>query len=298
MAVKDPSISSAPEGFSRRTIIKTAAWSVPVIAVTVGTPLAAASAGTAALSFDVVPLVDIEAPYGAQALRVANTGTTDFSGPIAFSTPSWTTVAPFTLAGAVQGVDGPNTTWTIPAAAVPAGQSILVDLSWSGPFPASAEVQPITATISPASGSITPVGTPTVASAYALLWYAVTPGGAGNVRGTPSIVLGNTTETSYATATLRMPVWGFPMQSVTPITIAGTTYGVRAAENGQFIGRYADMPVDLSAREGRQVLPFTWTLLGTNPIPQQSRNVISVITGTGETLSVIGSPTVYSSYRP
>lgn len=43
------------KGFSRRTVVKGAAWSVPVIAAAVATPLAAASATPAAFDVEVTP---------------------------------------------------------------------------------------------------------------------------------------------------------------------------------------------------------------------------------------------------
>lgn len=284
------------KGFSRRTVIKTAAWSVPVVAVAVSTPLAAASVGAAALTFEVVPLVDTDAPFGARALTVTNTGTADFTGPIVLSTPAWATIAPFTADGAVQGTAGSNITWMLPAAEVPAGQSLQVDLTWTGPYPTIApEVQPLTATIDPALGSITPTGETDVTSPYQLLWFGAYPGGEGSPAGS-FLYLSNTTETPFSgTVTLRYAPWTFPLQSVPPIVIGGTSYGQRVAENGRFVARYLDMPVSVAARAGQQILSFTWAAV--NGTAQQQRAIASVVTGGGATLPVLGGP-IYAAYRP
>ncbi|KJQ54304.1 hypothetical protein [Microbacterium sp. SA39] len=301
--MKDLDVKDGPDGAKgvpRRTVIKTAAWSIPVVAVAVSTPLAAASVGAAALTFAVAPLVDIDAPYGAQALTVTNTGTEAFTGAIVFSTPAWATIAPFTSAVMVQGTDGSNITWTLPAGFLPAGQSLQIDLEWTtGAWPLTAEVQPLSASIDSTLGTITPVGGPTVASPYQLLWFGVTPGGAGNVNGTPSLFIANTTETPFngAVTTRYTPTWTFPLVSATPIVINGTSYGTRVAENGVFVARYNNMPVSVAARGGEQALPFTWVLPGGPAIAQQQRNLGVTTTGTGETLPLLGSPTIYSAYR-
>ncbi|KJQ54305.1 hypothetical protein RS85_01907 [Microbacterium sp. SA39] len=200
----------------------------------------------------------------------------------------------------MQGTDGTNITWTLPAVFLPAGQSLQIDLEWTGPYPSPApEVQPLSASIDSTLGTITPVGAATVASPYQLLWMAVTPGGAGSVAGTPSLVVRNTTEAPFnGTVTTRYaPPWTFPQPSATPIVINGTSYGARVAENGVFVVRYTDMPVTVTARGGEQILPFTWTVAGTAPTPQQQRNLGVTTTGTGETLPILGSPTLYSAYR-
>ncbi|WP_350353253.1 hypothetical protein ABS642_10270 [Microbacterium sp. A8/3-1] len=288
------------KGFSRRTVIKTAAWSVPVVAVAVSTPLAAASVGAASLTFAVAPIVAVEAPYGAQALTVTNAGSEPFTGAIVFSTPAWATIAPFTSAVMVQGTDGSNITWTLPAGFLPAGQSLQIDLEWTtGAWPLTAEVQPLSASIDSILGTITPAGGATVASPYQLLWFGVTPGGLGNTAGTPSLFIANTTEAPFngVVTTRYTPSWTFPLVSATPIVINGTSYGSRQAENGVFVSRYTNMPVSVAARGGEQTLPFSWVLPGGPTIAQQQRNLGATTTGAGETLPVLGSPTIYSAYR-
>lgn len=71
--MSDP-IENARPGVNRRTILKASAWAIPVVAVAVGTPLAAASTG----DFDVVitPLPDgtetgATSPDGLQAFTLA-----------------------------------------------------------------------------------------------------------------------------------------------------------------------------------------------------------------------------------
>jgi hypothetical protein len=300
---------SAPEndlnpakGFSRRSLVKTAAWSVPVIAVAVATPLAAASTSLASLTYEVTPLVDIDAPYGAVSVRISNTGTIDFAGPLTLTTPSWASIAPFSITGAIASSAGGNDVWTIPAGAVPAGQSLVLDLSWAGPYPLTAEQQPLTVSVDPLIGTATPSGPAAIASPYQLLWFAATPGGEGNVAGTPSFFIANTTETPLdATGEIRIGVWTFPRQSVMPISSGGTTYpGQRVAENGTFTGRYQAVDLDVPARTGRQIFTVNWSILaGTQPVPQQNRQLQSIVSTTqAATFTPLGSVTLYSSYRP
>lgn len=292
---------STPTGLTRRTLVKGAAWSVPVVAAAVATPLAAASAALAALTYEVAPIADHEAPFGASSLRVSNTGASDYTGPITLTTPAWTNVAPFEVNGAVRTTSDGSDIWTVPAASIPAGQSMDIPLTWAGPYPLATEQQPLTVSVDPLAASASPSGSAIIASPYQLLWFAVTPGGQGDPAGTPSFFIGNTTDTALdTTGEVRIGVWAFPQPSVRPIISGGTTYsGVRLAENGMFVGRYADVDLSASARAGRQVFSFAWgTPGGTQPVPQQSRQVLSITAVSGETFALLGSGTVYSSYRP
>jgi hypothetical protein len=71
--------SPARRGIARRTLIKSTAWSVPVIAAAVATPLAAASTGTATLEFG--------GPYALSGCAVSQgvtvTATSDGTTPVA-----------------------------------------------------------------------------------------------------------------------------------------------------------------------------------------------------------------------
>ncbi|WP_309129774.1 hypothetical protein [Microbacterium sp.] len=288
---------AAAKGVSRRTIVKGAAWSVPAVAVAIATPLAAASTATAALTYEVTPIADVYAPYGAVSVRLTNTGTAEYSGPITLSTPAWATVAPFSVPGATPTTADGTTVWTIPAASIAAGQSIVLDLTWDGPFPEAAEQRPLTVAVD-SSASITPAGPVTVASPYQLLWYAVTPGGQGNPAGSPGFFIGNTTETPYSdTGAIRTGVWGFPLPSVRLFTSNGVTYnGERAAESGQFIARYFDIPLSVPARTGRQVFEYLPSTSG--PALQHSRPLISILTDPATEFDTLGDLALYSPYRP
>lgn len=73
----------------------------------------------------------------------------------------------------------------------------------------------------------------------------------------------------------------------------------RVAENGSFILRYDNIPTSVDPRDGKLLLAYNWTPPGgTATVAQQQRNFVSVTPSTGETLSVLGSPTIYSVYRP
>lgn len=287
-------------GISRRTIVKGAAWSLPVVAVAVSTPLAAASVGLAALTFDVTPIVTEEAPFGATSVRVSNTSTVGYSGPLTFTTPPWVTTAAFSIAGATESTVGGVVTWTIPSVTVPAGETLILDLTWDGPYPLTAETQPLVATVDPLAGAITPTGVPTVTSPYQLLWWAATPGGQGNTSGTPSFFIGNTTETALAdTGDIRTDTWSFPLPVVRTIETNGVTHtGVRIAENGGFRGYYADVTLAAPARTGRQVFTFTnQTAPVAGTFAQQGRQLRSITTDPATTFALLGSGTLYGPYR-
>jgi hypothetical protein len=285
---------------SRRTVIRTTAWSLPVVAVAAATPLAAASVRGAALTFAVDQLVDVEAPYGTQALTVTNMGTVDFTGQIVFSTPAWSWIAPFTSPAMVQRWDGTKVTWTLPAGFIPAGQSVRINLEWTRPFPRNGETRPLTAAIDPTLGSITPVGSPAVASPYRLLWFGVTPGGAGSLAGTPSLFIANTTEVPLnTTSLLATEAWTFPRAAAQPLVVEGTTYpGQEITVDGQYRAIY-NIPTNVPARTGRLLMSYAWLpVQGSEPIAQQQKNLLSVMPATGVTLTALGSPIIYSAYRP
>lgn len=288
-------------GISRRTLVKGAVWSLPIVAVAVSTPFAAASTALAELTYDVAPLVTEEAPFGAVSIRVMNTSDVDYAGPLTLTTPVWATTAAFAIPGAVVTSDGADTVWTIPAVTVPAGESLVLHLTWDGPYPLTAETQPLTVTVATLVGSITPTGTPIVTSPYQLLWYAATPGGQGNTAGTPSFFIGNTTETPYAnTGVIRTDTWGFPLPTSRRIITNGVTHnGVRVAENGSFVARYDGVALNSPARSGRQLFTYTdQTVPGTIKTTQQARQLRSITTDPATVFAVLGPATLYGPYRP
>ncbi|WP_136044435.1 hypothetical protein [Microbacterium sp. K41] len=126
------------KGISRRTVVKGAAWSVPVIAAAVATPLAAASLTDS----DLVPALSgpITLSLGVGPLAVAsiatvNTLTITNDGPAASPagatttiqyTPSLLTLNIGPVAGVtVAGTDG-NYTLTLPS--IPAGGNVVINL--------------------------------------------------------------------------------------------------------------------------------------------------------------------------
>lgn len=296
---------SAPErgdhggaGISRRTIVKSAGWSVPVMAVAVATPLAAASTGPAVLTYQVTPLVEVAAPYGSVSITVSNTSTMPYSGPITLTTPAWATVAPFLLAGTTSASAGENRVWTIPAATIPANESIVLNLTWDGAYPLTAEEQPLAVSVDAAAASISASGSTTVASPYESAWCAVTPGGEGNPAGTASFFIGNTTELPYiAGGTLRTEIWTSPLPPVPSMVADGTTYtGERVLERGEPIARYAGISLNVAARSGK--LLFTFVPPAALPDTQESRRLLSFTADDSLTLDTLGDLTLYSPYAP
>jgi hypothetical protein len=294
--------STLSPGISRRTVVKATAWSVPIIAAAVSAPALAASGGTTArLTYSVTPLVDVYAPYGTQSILVTNTTGVDFSGELVFSTPEWSSTAPFELAGATM-TGGTASVWTIPNASIPANDSASFALTWPAGYPVTAEQQPLTVTADPTLAIVSPSGDETIFSPYQLLWYAVTPGGQGNPSGTPGFFIGNTTGTDFASANtdIRMGVWSFPIAIGYRINVDGTSYnGARIAENGTFVFLYNDVPTAVPADGGRLDIPFEWTALGGSiPVAQQQRQLFSIIPDPAVPMATLGSLTIYSISRP
>lgn len=126
------------KGISRRTVVKGAAWSVPVIAAAVATPLAAASLTDS----DLVPAFSgpislglAAGPINVATVSTVNTLTISNNGPAASPagatatiqyTPSLLTLNIAAVAGVtVAGTDG-NYTLTLPS--IPAGGNIVINL--------------------------------------------------------------------------------------------------------------------------------------------------------------------------
>lgn len=282
-------------GTDRRTVLRAAAWSAPVIAMAVATPLAAASTEQPALTFEVSPLVDVDAPYGSRTLRLSNPSTTDFTGPLTFRMPAMSEATPFLLAGAVHSRDGAEDIWTIPSITIPAGETVMLDVTWPGPFPLASEAQPLIVTTDPTRGTITPSGNTDVTSPYQYLWVAVTPGGEGSPAGTASIFIGNTTETPYNTpVSPRLPIWNLPQLIALPLSVNGTSYaGRRTLENNAIVASYPSIPVSVEARSGKELFTLLWgPSSDPNAAAQQHKALISM----GD-LPVLGSPLIHSRYR-
>lgn len=122
---------------SRRTVVKSAAWSIPVIAVAAATPLAAASLANADLASTLGTPEDIvfDTGFGAvmtfttpTQLTIANTGTTDsLAGATAnLVYDGWLFImAPTGTGVGVSGTSG-NLVLTLPVIA--AGSSLTIDL--------------------------------------------------------------------------------------------------------------------------------------------------------------------------
>jgi hypothetical protein len=271
---------------------------VPVVAVAVGVPAAAASVGSAAeLTYSVAPLIDVYAPYGAQSILVSNGSDTDYSGPLTFETSAWTSTAPFVIPDATMTAVGSTNVWTVANASIPANQTVVFPLTWDGPYPAAAEQQTLTVTADPNLATVTPVGEAAVASPYQLLWYAVTPGGEGMPDGTPSFFIGNTTETAFGpTSTVRMQLWGFPLSSFPPIIVDGVPYPGRRIVDGGIIARYDDVLTTVASRGGKLDFDIQWgTAL---PSVQQARQLNSITPAVGGPLTLLGTGTLYSPYNP
>lgn len=279
-------------GTDRRTVLRAAAWSAPVIAMAVATPLAAASTEQPALTFEVSPLVDVDAPYGTRTLRLSNPSATDFTGPLTFRMPAMSEATPFLLASGVHSRDGAEDIWTIPSITIPAGETVMLDVTWPGPFPLASEAQPLTVTTDPARGTITPAGNTDVTSPYQYLWAAVTPGGEGSPAGTTSIFIGNTTETTYvAVVPPRLPLWTVPLAAAVPLSVNGTRYtGLKTLENNVLFASYPGVPVTVDARSGKQLFTLLWGSGGASS--QQHRALISM----GD-LPFLGDTMIHSRYR-
>jgi hypothetical protein len=281
-------------GVDRRTILKAAAWSAPVVALTVAAPLAAASTELPALTFEITSLVDVDAPYGTQSLRIINPAPVAFNGPLTFRMPVMSVAAPFELPGAVRTRDGDEDIWTIPSITVPAGETTMLNLTWPGPFPLAAEEQRLTVKTDPTRGVITPTGATLVTSPYQYLWVAITPGGNGTPGGTQSFFIGNTTETGFNTpVSPRLPVWTWPQQVAVPLSVDGKRYpGNRALEDNTYVAAYPSIPVNAEARTGKEVFTLLWGASDINAAAQQHRALLSVAG-----LPILGDPLIHSRYR-
>ncbi|KJQ55071.1 hypothetical protein [Microbacterium sp. SA39] len=125
------------KGFSRRTVVKGAAWSVPVIAAAVATPLAAASlAGDLTAAFSGPLALNLSlGPITLATVNAVNTLTITNAGPAASPVgatanvqylPSLLTLNIAAVGGVtVAGSDG-NFTLTLPSIA--AGDSLVINL--------------------------------------------------------------------------------------------------------------------------------------------------------------------------
>lgn len=141
-------------GYSRRTIVQGAAWSVPVIAAAIATPLAAASAGIPTLAF-------VNGPYTASACGtlgdVVLQATSDGTTPV---TPG--TLVTVTLPAGLTWSDGSSAPRVLPANG--SGQVILTGLTAS----ALGGAPTISASF-PGADASAPV-TVTAASSLAVAW--------------------------------------------------------------------------------------------------------------------------------
>ncbi|WP_262001624.1 hypothetical protein [Microbacterium sp. Mcb102] len=118
-------------GITRRSVVRAAAWSAPVIAAAIATPLAAAS-GAAALTVQPSPATVTGADFAWPGATVTNTGTTPL-------TVTWSVdVAPV-----LESLSGPLTgTVTIPP-----GSSELVAAGITGYYVAAAWATTLTLTL-------------------------------------------------------------------------------------------------------------------------------------------------------
>ncbi|WP_029262831.1 MULTISPECIES: hypothetical protein [unclassified Microbacterium] len=287
-------LTNRRRGIDRRTVLRAAAWSAPVVAMAVATPLAAASTELPVLTFEVSPFVDADAPYGTRSVRISNSGPADFTGPLTFRMPGMNVAAPFLLAGAVHSRSADEDAWTVPSISVPAGETVALDLTWPGPFPLTPETQSLTVVTDPARGTITSTGSTEVTSPYQHLWAAVTPGGDGSPGGTTSIFIGNTTETPYdGQVSSRLPLWTLPVVAAVPLSVNGTRYpGVKTLENNQLLAAYPDIPVTVEARTGKQLFTLLWGPGGAGADGQQHRALIAL-----GGLPFLGDVVIHSRYR-
>lgn len=296
MTIDLDSAGNRTPGLSRRTMVKAAAWTVPVVAVAVAAPLATASVGTSTLTYSVPAFAAEDAPYGSTAVLVTNGSAQAYSGPLTFRTPAWGSASLF-IDGVTAAAEGSSFVWTIPNASIPANGTVAFPVTWARPYPTTAEQQTLTVTADPTRATTVAGGDVTLHSAYQLLWAAVTPGGQGNPSGTSSFFIGNTTETDLTSAATvaRTGTWSFPLPVVVPVMVNGVRFnGARAAENGTFVGRYENVPTPVAA--GGDKLHFSYIWSGTNTT-QQARQLISIIPDSGVVLPILGSGTIYSYYR-
>lgn len=112
---------------SHRAVAGAALWSLPVLTAAIAAPGAAASTGVSALTFAAAPLLDVYAPFGTPAVTIRNTTAATYRGPLVLSTPSWSTVVPFTISGAAFATETRSgvltDTWTLADATVAARTS-------------------------------------------------------------------------------------------------------------------------------------------------------------------------------
>lgn len=93
-------IETTKNGIERRSVIKGAAWSVPVIAAAVATPLAAASGPKAQLAFGGDCVLDVAGLSLGPGFEIVNSGTADWTGTITFTET-------FALAGLIAAIARP-----------------------------------------------------------------------------------------------------------------------------------------------------------------------------------------------
>lgn len=111
---------SAPRGVSRRSVVKAAAWSVPVIAVAVSTPAAAASVAASTLTFE-LPSYDGTSCGTLTGIRA--TLTTDGTAPDAGKAVTISLAGGYTFANGSTswiGTTAPDGTVTLPDVKIPA----------------------------------------------------------------------------------------------------------------------------------------------------------------------------------
>jgi hypothetical protein len=142
--------TSIVRGFPRRTILKTAAWSVPVVAAAVATPFAAASDGNDVSIYQ--STTDLTWAHSSDNLRWLETGAyTDFilraTGPAPTPVGTLITVAydnryldgpvlttgGTSLSAAAPAVNGSRTsvTFTLPVEIPVDGTNVVVDVTWA-----------------------------------------------------------------------------------------------------------------------------------------------------------------------
>ncbi|MFD5224657.1 hypothetical protein ACFWHT_03460 [Microbacterium sp. NPDC058342] len=130
------------------------------------------------------------------------------------------------------------------------------------------------------------------------LFYSVMPGGEGNTEGTAGFtIFNNTGEDFDGTVSIRTGLWPYPFTSYGAIDVAGSIHtGQRALEPGLgIIARFLDTPVTVPAN-GQLEIFFVHNATGGDT--QGSLEMISIITGTGTVLPVVGDATVYTPFTP
>lgn len=147
---KNSTASAGPSGISRRTIVKGAAWSVPVVAVAVAAPAASASTlGTLEFTQPSYSGTGCGTITNLQ-VRLTTDGTTpDPAKPITVSLPSEYTFADGSTS--YTGTTGSDGTITLPAINVPSAGGSGTFTAVSGSLTAAA---PVTATASKGTGQI------------------------------------------------------------------------------------------------------------------------------------------------